>query len=242
MGAGSNQPPTSGSALNEAGSGQMALLRLMQLTSPSLPVGAFAYSQGLEAAVEVGLLRDRDSAGRWILDIMQNGLARLELPLFYRLYAAWQVGDALAVKRYNAELFAQRETRELRAEDAHMGGALARLLAELEMPEAQAWKGHPKASFTTLFALACVKWQIDVDQAAHGFLWSWLENQVAAAIKLVPLGQTDGQKLIGELLPHISGLLEKAKALTDDEIGASLPLLAILSGQHETQYSRLFRS
>jgi urease accessory protein len=69
-----------------------------------------------------------------------------------------------------------------------------------------------------------------------------LENQVAAAIKLVPLGQTDGQKLIGELLPHIPDLLAKAKMLTDDEIGASLPLLAILSGQHETQYSRLFRS
>lgn len=235
-------PPVSEITPSQNGSGQMALLRLMQLTSPSLPVGAFAYSQGLEAAVEVGLLTDRKSAGRWILDIMQNGLAKLELPLFYRLYAAWQAGDELAVKRYNAELFAQRETRELRAEDSHMGGALARLLTELEMPEAQAWKGNPKASFTTLFALACVKWQIEVDQAAHGLLWSWLENQVAAAIKLVPLGQTDGQKLIGELLPHIPDLLLKAKTLTDDEIGASLPLLAILSAQHETQYSRLFRS
>lgn len=242
MGTDINQPPSSGISLCDTSSGQMALLRLMQLTSPSLPVGAFAYSQGLEAAVEVGLLTDRDSAGRWILDIMKNGLARLELPLFYRLYAAWQVGDEAIVKRYNAELFAQRETRELRAEDAHMGGALARLLTELDMPEAKAWKGNPKASFTTLFALACVKWQIEVDQAAHGFLWSWLENQVAAAIKLVPLGQTDGQKLIGELLPHIPDLLAKAKMLTDDEIGASLPLLAILSGQHETQYSRLFRS
>ena len=242
MGTDINQPPSSGISLCDTSSGQMALLRLMQLTSPSLPVGAFAYSQGLEAAVEVGLLTDRDSAGRWILDIMKNGLARLELPLFYRLYTAWQAGDELTVKRYNAELFAQRETRELRAEDAHMGGALARLLTELDMPEAKAWKGNPKASFTTLFALGCMKWQIEVDQAAHGFLWSWLENQVAAAIKLVPLGQTDGQKLIGELLPHIPDLLAKAKMLTDDEIGASLPLLAILSGQHETQYSRLFRS
>ncbi|WP_022954638.1 urease accessory protein UreF [Leucothrix mucor] len=242
MGTDINQPPSSGISLCDTGSGQMALLRLMQLTSPSLPVGAFAYSQGLEAAVEVGLLTDRDSAGRWILDIMKNGLARLELPLFYRLYAAWQAGDEATVTRFNTELFAQRETRELRAEDAHMGGALARLLTELNMPEAKVWKGNPKASFTTLFALACVKWQIEVDQAAHGFLWSWLENQVAAAIKLVPLGQTDGQKLIGELLPHIPDLLAKAKTLTDDEIGASLPLLAILSGQHETQYSRLFRS
>ena len=217
-------------------------MRLMQLTSPSLPVGAFAYSGGLESAVEIGLLHDLDSSRLWIGNIMQEGLARLDVPLFYRLYEAWEANDEDQLKLLNSQLFAQRETSELQAEDAHMGGALSRLLGDLDMPETKLWTRAERVSFTTMFALASVKWQIEIDQAATGLLWSWLENQVAAAIKLVPLGQTDGQRLIGQLLEEIPALLAQAKHLTDDEIGSCLPMLAILSAQHETQYSRLFRS
>ena len=221
-------------------------MRLMQLTSPSLPVGAFAYSGGLESAVEIGLLHDLDSSRLWIGNIMQEGLARLDVPLFYRLYRAWEANDEGQLKLLNAQLFAQRETSELQAEDAHMGGALSRLLGDLDMTETKLWTRAERVSFTTMFALASVKWQIEINQAATGLLWSWLENQVAAAIKLVPLGQTDGQRLIGQLLEEIPALLEQAKQRseqsTDDEIGSCLPMLAILSAQHETQYSRLFRS
>jgi len=220
----------------------LSLMRLMQLTSPSLPVGAFAYSGGLESAVEIGLLYDLNTTQRWIKNIMQEGLARLDVPLFYRIYGFWQINDEAALKSLNNQLFAQRETSELQAEDAHMGGALSRLLSDLEMTETALWTRAERVSFTTMFALASVKWHIDIDQAATGLVWSWLENQVAASIKLVPLGQTDGQRLIGQLLQEIPMLLEQAKQLSDDEIGSSLPMLAILSAQHETQYSRLFRS
>jgi urease accessory protein len=220
----------------------MAFMRLMQLTSPSLPVGAFAYSQGLESAVEHGLLKDFTSASNWIRSIMHDGLARLELPLFYRLYDAWQADDSEQLKHLNQQLFAQRETSELSAEDAHMGGALARLLKDLGIAGTEYWQRGDSVSFTTMFALAAVRWEIDIEQAATGLLWSWMENQVAAAIKLVPLGQTDGQRLIGELLQEIPPLVIQARQLSDEEIGSSLPMLAILSAQHETQYSRLFRS
>ena len=220
----------------------LSLMRLMQLTSPSLPVGAFAYSGGLESAVEIGLLNDLDSSRLWIGNIMQEGLARLDVPIFYRLYRAWESNNESELKRLNSQLFSQRETSELQAEDAHMGGALSRLLGDLDMPETKLWSRSERVSFTTMFALASVKWQIEINQAATGLLWSWLENQVAAAIKLVPLGQTDGQRLIGELLLEIPALLAQSRQLSDSEIGSCLPMLAILSAQHETQYSRLFRS
>lgn len=220
----------------------VSLMRLMQLTSPSLPVGAFAYSQGLESAVELGVLKDLDSARGWIQNIMHQGLGRLELPIFYRLYQAWDVNDDVQLKALNAQLFAQRETSELHAEDAHMGSALSRLLSSLDMQGTTLWVRGEPLSFTTMFALAAVRWNIDMSQAATGLVWSWMENQVAAAIKLVPLGQTDGQRLIGELLQEIPALVTQSSQLKDDEIGSSLPMLAILSAQHETQYSRLFRS
>ncbi|RVU85673.1 urease accessory protein UreF [Leucothrix sargassi] len=220
----------------------MSLMRLMQLTSPSLPVGAFAYSQGLESAVDIGLLTDRESTRLWIKNIMVEGLARLDVPLFYRLYRAWQASDESALKLLNAQIFAQRETSELQAEDAHMGGSLLRLLADLDIEGTTLWARTERVSFTTMFALAAVRWDIEINQAATGLLWSWLENQVAAAIKLVPLGQTDGQRLIGQLLEEIPALLISAQQLPDDEVGSCLPMLAILSAQHETQYSRLFRS
>ena len=223
-------------------SGSIAFMRLMQLTSPSLPVGAFAYSQGLEAAVEIGLLNDITSASRWIRSIMQDSLGRLDLPIFYRMYAAWQVDDAEKLRRLNQQLFAQRETSELSAEDAHMGVALSRLLKDLDICGTEYWQRGEPVSFVTMFALASVRWEIETSQAATGLVWSWMENQVAAAIKLVPLGQTDGQRLIGELLQEIPPLVVQAGELPDEEMGSNLPMLAILSAQHETQYSRLFRS
>jgi len=220
----------------------MAYMRLMQLTSPSLPVGAFAYSQGLESAVEMGLLKDYQSAVQWIRSIMHSGLSRLEVPMFFRLYQAWQQDDKEQLRLLNEQLFAQREAAELFAEDSHMGVALSRLLRDLGMVGTEYWERGEAVSFTTMFALASVRWDIQATQAATGLVWSWMENQVAAAIKLVPLGQTDGQRLMGELLQEIPALVEHSANITDEAIGSGLLMLAILSAQHETQYSRLFRS
>ncbi len=214
----------------------------MQLSSPTLPVGAFAYSQGLESAIELGYITDRNTLATWLKDSLTLSLKTVDLPLFARLYSSWSKDDEESALSWNKVLFAQRETKELRDEDHQLGLALARLLDDLEIEQAKALRKQKQLCFLTLFTLASHKWGIELEQAANGFIWSWLDNQIAAAIKLVPLGQTDGQRVLSELLPLIPEIVEQGLAIKDDEIGASLPLMAILSSQHETQYSRLFRS
>ena len=116
----------------------LALARLLQLASPALPVGAYSYSQGLEAAVEAGVVRDANGARAWIGDALRFGVARLEAPVWWRLHAAWLARDAEAVARWNEFFLATRETAELRAEDLQMGYSLRRLLLELGEFEAAA--------------------------------------------------------------------------------------------------------
>jgi len=214
----------------------------MQLSSPTLPVGAFAYSQGLESAIESGYISDRATLVTWLKDTLTLSLKTVDLPLFARLYDSWIKDDEASVQSWNQNLFAQRETKELRDEDHQLGLALARLLDDLGFEQAKVLRKQSQLCFLTLFTLAASKWDIEVEQAANGFIWSWLDNQIAAAIKLVPLGQTDGQRALSELLTLVPELVKQGLVIEDDEIGASLPMLAILSSQHETQYSRLFRS
>ena len=220
----------------------LSLLKLLQLSSPTLPVGAFAYSQGLESAIESGLIIDSKGLRVWLLDSLKLSLIKVDIPIFLRLYKSWEKGDIDKVLDWNQNLRAQRETSELRAEDHHLGLALARLLRDLDINEAGDLHKRNDLCFMTLFTLAANKWNIGLEQAANGFIWTWLDNQIAAAIKLVPLGQTDGQKVLSELLLEIPQIVEEGFNVKDDEIGASLPMMAILSAQHETQYSRLFRS
>ena len=214
----------------------------MQLSSPTLPVGAFAYSQGLESAIEMGIITDRETLAIWLKDSLVFSLKHVDLPLFKRLYECWEKDDSKAILTWNKNLFAQRETKELRDEDHQLGLALARLLDDLDIKQAKVLRKEKQLCFLTLFTLAACEWEIEIEQAANGFIWSWLDNQIAAAIKLVPLGQTDGQRVLSDLLPIIPEIVEQGFAVKDDEIGASLPMMAILSSQHETQYSRLFRS
>ncbi len=222
----------------------LSLLKLLQLSSPTLPVGAFAYSQGLESAIESNYIGDKKSLQHWLTNTLQLSLKKVDLPIFNRLYKAWEMNDKEAVLYWNQVLRAQRETSELRDEDHHLGLALARLLKDLGVSGAADLHQHQRDNlcFLTLFTLAAYQWNIDIEQAANGFIWSWLDNQIAAAIKLVPLGQTDGQKVLSALLPDIPSVVTEGFAIKDDAIGACLPMMAILSSQHETQYSRLFRS
>jgi len=220
----------------------LSLLKLLQLSSPTLPVGAFAYSQGLESAIELGHVCNKETLQTWLLDSLNLSLKYVDLPLFSRLYQSWQEDDIEAALKWNKNLYAQRETYELREEDHHLGLALARLLKDLEIEEAKTLYHEKELCFLTLFTLAASKWGIEVKQAANGYIWSWVDNQVAAAIKLVPLGQTDGQRVLTEMIPQLPEIVTTGLAIKDDEIGASLPMMAILSSQHETQYSRLFRS
>lgn len=216
-------------------------MRLLQLASPALPVGAYGYSQGLERAVEDKLIYDELSARHWIEGIFLHMLSRTDAPVLARLFDAWSVGDDETLDYWNQYLLACRETMELRAEDIHLGQALGKLLDGLGLN----WSGRkiPKnTSFAMPFSLAAAEWAIPKPATLSGYLWAWLENQVLAAIKLVPLGQSAGQRLLFQLAERIPAAVEQALTLKDDQIGAALPMMAIASSRHETQYSRLFRS
>lgn len=219
-----------------------ALLHLLHLTSPALPVGAYAYSQGQEYAVELGYLRGMADAKNWIDGVMCHSVAGLDLPVLSRVYDAWQTNDLDQVNYWNQFLQASRESAEFELEDLQMGRALMRLLTSLELPEALAWPRQNPVCFVTVFALAGVCWKIDLPALSQGYCWSWLENQVAAATKLIPLGQTDAQKLLLSLMQSVEQCCIASQRVGDDDLGTGLPGLALISAQHETQYSRLFRS
>lgn len=221
---------------------QTALVRLLQLVSPALPVGAYAYSQGLEHAVEAGWVKDRRTTQDWILGVLEHNLCSLDLPVLRRLYAAWQKNDSTALEQWSRFLCASRETAELLAEDRQLGVAMARLLNDLKIEAAASWVDHPDVNWAVQFALAATHWQVDVDATCQGYAWAWCENQVAAAIKLVPLGQTDGQRILSACAERIPALLSVSVDCADEDVGQLAPALAIGSALHERQYSRLFRS
>ena len=216
----------------------MTLARLLQLASPTLPVGAYSYSGGLEAAIETGLVTDAASAERWIGDVLELSLARMEVPILWGLVLAFSKKDFSEARNLNAKFLASRESAELRAETVQMGYSLNQLLKDLEFGEVPV----DEPSFPAAYAFAVSQWKIEPQAALQAYLWAWLENQVMAAVKAIPLGQTDGQRIllsIGDLLPSLAN---KAMKLEIQDLGNFAPGLAILSSRHETQYSRLFRS
>ena len=223
----------------------MSLARLLQLVSPTLPVGAYSYSQGLEAALEAGIIRDRDSALRWINGVLDLSVATLEAPILARLCRAWADGDTNAVIRWNDQFLAGRETAELRAESVQMGYSLRRLIVELEVIDQlaiDALNSFEEVSFPAAFACVATAMQIEPHDTLLGYLWSWCENQVMAVVKALPLGQTDGQRLLFALGERLPAIASDAMARPDELLSNFAPGLAILSSRHETQYSRLFRS
>lgn len=227
----------------DGGLSGLPLLRLLQLASPQLPVGAFAWSTGLEGAVEAGWIADHTDLADWLAGVLAGPYAHQELPVLARLHAAWTAGDEPAVVRWNAWLAATRETAELRAEDRALGRALARLLATLDLPEATPWAGEAsRTCFATLYALAAARWGVPAPAALQALAWAWVENQVIAATRLMPLGQSSAQRLLAGLMPAIDAAVAQALSLDDDALGCSAPGLALASCRHETQYTRLFRS
>lgn len=215
-------------------------LRLMQLVSPTLPIGSFAYSQGLEYAVEAGWVKNQQQAQDWISGQIKNTLSTLDIPVMRRMYDAWQEKDFDKVIYWNNWLLAAREAKELYEEDLQLGKALLRLTRGLEIDFPVT--GEIDWTYSAIFSYVAVEWQIPFSETASGFLWAWSENQVAAAIKVVPLGQTAGQLILSSLLKEIPLAVERSAACSDDEIGMLAPGVAIASALHETQYSRLFRS
>jgi urease accessory protein len=222
--------------------GALPLLRLLHLVSPSLPVGGFTYSQGIEWAVENGWIRDADDLEAWMAHQLRSALPDLDLPLLVRMQAATLERDQAVMSGWVDILLAGRETAELRREESDRGRALADLIIAWGLEDGLVWKPQLARSQTAGFAFAAASWRIEPRDAATGYAWSWLENLVLAGIKLVPLGQTRGQQTLARLATLIPSAVVAALEVADEEIGTSTPALAIASSAHETQYTRLFRS
>jgi urease accessory protein len=224
------------------------LLQLMWLASPALPVGGFSYSEGLESACEAGLVSTEAQAARWLTDQLQLSLARFDMPLLARALALWSQPepDAEALQALNAQMLQTRESAEFRQQTEQTGRSLAvwlklrlatddaRLLLLQNLPRAPSW---PLA-----FALAASVIGAPAREALLAFAFSWAENQVQAAIKAVPLGQSAGQRILMSLTAAISVAVDDALRRPAAQCQTFTPMLAILSAQHEAQYSRIFRS
>jgi urease accessory protein len=218
-----------------------ALLHLCHLVSPALPIGAYAYSQGLEYAVEAGWVHDEKSTLEWLQGLSRYSVGTLDLPILLRLYAAWSASDVAAVRRWSDIVIASRETGELRDEERHLGRALARVLATLDVADATVWIDQSPA-FSAMFSLAALRWNIRASDMLSGYLWAWSENQVVAAVKLVPLGQSAGQRLLYRLIAAIPEITQLAIEMEDHAIGVGTVAQLLASALHESQYTRLFRS
>ena len=231
----------------EADSGSAGLLQLLWLASPTLPVGGFSYSEGLEAAVDSGQVTNEASATAWVLDQLHLGLARSDLAVVAQAIPAWRANDLTRITALNDWILQTRETQEFRLQAEQMGRSLqawAHSLGELgqgiheQLESAQL----DPPSYPVAMACAIAHSDARVGDALLTYGFGWAENMVQAAIKSVPLGQSAGQRMLARLAQAMPAAVAQAMHLTDDTRQAFTPLLAILSAQHETQYSRLFRS
>lgn len=222
-----------------------SLLRLLQLASPSLPIGAYTYSQGLETAIEAGMVKDENTARSWIVNAL-HVVGDFEAPVFWRLLRAFTSQDTAAVIYWTECFIAARDTAEFRAETIQMGHSLSKLVAELEAtddsPLRRLMTGCSEIPLPTAFAYAVKMLGVPHEAALLGLLFSMVENQVLVCVKSVPLGQVSGQRLLLSLHPVIEAVAQHAQALEDDELSNWAPGLSLLSMQHEVQYSRIYRS
>ncbi|MDP3842732.1 MAG: urease accessory UreF family protein [Oxalobacteraceae bacterium] len=222
-----------------------ALLHLLQLASPSLPIGAYSYSQGLEAAIENGMVNNDFTARRWIVDQLQHVVAVFEAPILWRLLQAFAARDQPAVADWTERFIAARDTFEFRAESIQMGYSLGKLVADLQIADAGLLgilQSQAEIPLPTALACAAVALDVPHDAVLLGMLFSWAENQVLVCVKSVPLGQVAGQRLLLSLRPELGACAQQAQQLADDELSNWSPGLSLLSMQHEVQYSRLYRS
>jgi urease accessory protein len=220
-----------------------SLLGLMWLASPALPVGGFSYSEGLEAAIDAQLVHHEASASSWLADQLHLGLARADLPAVMAVHRAWLANDMPRVQALNAWLLATRETQELRAQTLQMGRSMLAWLLQREQRDPRvAALATLEPAWPTAFALAALYNGADAHNTALAYGFSWAENQVQAALKAVPLGQSAGQRILASLVRELPALVAAAAVMPQDRWQAFTPGLALHSARHETQYSRLFRS
>ena len=227
-----------------------SLQRLLQLTSPALPVGAYSYSDGIEWLVEIGTLDDATQLQKWLIQELTYGAIRMETAVMVRGYQAMSNHDLQKLQTWNAWLSAARETEELRLQSWQMGRSLLRLCLDLQdsentdLAQMESFAQLQKAgcNFAIAFSITATLWHIPLESAVLGYLHSWATNLIGAGIKLIPLGQTIGQKLLFQLQPQLEAATQAILILKDEDLSSCGWGLALASMAHETQYSRLFRS
>jgi urease accessory protein len=225
-----------------------SLLQLMWLASPALPIGGFSYSEGIEAGVDSACIATFREANDWLVDQLHLTLARADLAVVAKAIAAWRRDDLDRIDELNNWVLQTRETSELRLQTEQMGRSMLDWLRKqpsfhgnfhVDKNEHDFLKSP---TYPLVFALAASSTQASVRNCLMSFAFGWAENMTQAAVRAVPLGQTDGQRILANLAEHIPAAVDAAMRLQDSERQAFSPMLAILSSQHETQYSRLFRS
>ena len=225
-----------------------SLMQLMWLASPALPIGGFSYSECLEAAVESARAATESEASAWLVDQLHLSLARSELPVVAQAITAWRdnnnEGNSDRIAQLNTWVLQTRESSELRAQTEQMGKSLLDWLRNhTTATQAQiAVLAGQQPTYPMAYALAASCTGAPLRECLLAFAFGWAENMTQAAIKSVPLGQSAGQRILSALTAEIPAAVDHALSVTDDTRQAFSPMLAILSSQHEVQYSRLFRS
>lgn len=226
-----------------------ALVRLTTWLSPAFPIGAYSYSHGLEWAVEAGLVRDRASLAEWTRAVLAHGAGRTDAVLLAAALRTANTGDAAALDSIAEQAAAWRGTAELALESAAEGTAFLHAVRAgwphplLDSLAARLTESRCSAlAYPVAVGVAAAAAGVPEELAVAAYLNAFANNIVSAGLRLIPLGQTDGLKVLASAEPVIHAVTREALGMTLDQIGSAALIVDWCSMRHETQYTRLFRS
>jgi urease accessory protein len=223
-----------------------SLYTLLTWLSPAMPVGAYSYSHGLEAAVEAGLVTDRATLGTYVEAALTDGAGQLDAGFVRAACEAADDETRLLELLVTAAIL--RGTAELALESAAQGEALLRVLRTawphpaLERLAGLAGEASVQPAYAVVLGVAAAAHRVPLGDTLIAFLHAFAANLISAGVRLVPLGQSDGQRLTAHLQPRVGRVAADVLRRDPDDLGTATPMIDWLSMTHETQYTRLFRS